>query len=202
MIVGLTGGIATGKSLVSGELRRLGALLIDADIIAREIVEPGKPAYDEIVEAFGEEILNPDRTINRKALGDIVFCDKEALGKLNSITHPRIRQRIREEIAKGGDDELIVVDIALLIEMGFKDEVDSIIVVWADEERQIERMLRRNGLTREEAIQRLSCQIPVKDKLSCADYVIENNGEMENALARAREVFSALKEEKNVKKGT
>lgn len=202
MIVGLTGGIATGKSLVSAEFKRLGAIVIDADVIAREVVEPGKPAYDEIIEAFGEKVLNPDNTLNRKALGDIVFCDKEALGKLNRITHPRIRRRIREEIAKAGGEELIVVDIALLIEMGFKDEVDSIIVVYADEERQIERMLERNGLTREEAVLRLSCQIPVKEKLGYADYVIENNGDIESAAERAREVFRALKAAKRVKKGT
>jgi len=202
MIVGLTGGIATGKSLVSAEIKRLGATVIDADVIAREIVEPGKPAYNEIIEAFGEKILNPDATLNRKALGDIVFCNKEALAILNRITHPRIRQRIREEIARAGDDELIVVDIALLIEMGFKDEVDSIIVVYADEERQIERVLRRNGLTREEARQRLSCQIPVKEKLGYADYVIENNGNIESAVEQAREVFRALKGAKNIKKGT
>ena len=202
MIVGLTGGIATGKSLVSAELKRLGATVIDADVIAREIVEPGKPAYNEIVESFGERVLNPDRTLNRKALGDIVFCDREELGKLNRITHPRIRQRIREELARAGEDELVVVDIALLIEMGFRDEVDSVIVVWADEERQIERMLRRNNLTREEARQRLSCQIPVKEKLGYADYVIENNGDIESAVARASEVFMALKGAKSVKKGT
>ena len=202
MIVGLTGGIATGKSLVSAEIKRLGATVIDADVIAREIVEPGKPAYSEIVETFGERVLNPDRTLNRKALGDIVFCDREELGKLNRITHPRIRQRIREEIARAGENELVVVDIALLIEMGFRDEVDSVIVVWADEERQIERMLRRNGLTREEALLRLSCQIPVKEKLGYADYVIENNGDIESAVARAREVFMALKGAKSVKKGT
>lgn len=202
MIVGLTGGIATGKSLVSTEFKRLGAIVIDADVIAREIVEPGKPAYKEIAETFGKKVLNPDGSINRKALGDIVFCDKGELAKLNRITHPEIRRRIREEVAKAGKDELVVVDIALLIEMGFKDEVDSIIVVWADEDKQIERMLKRNNLTREEALHRLSCQIPVKDKLVYADYVIENNLDTGSAIEQAREVFKALKGAKSVKKGT
>jgi len=193
MIVGLTGGIATGKSLVSGEMERLGARVIDADVIAREIVEPGKPAYDEIVEEFGEGILGPSRSLDRKALGDIVFRDREALGKLNRITHPRIRQRIREEIAKAREDEIVVVDIALLIETGFIDEVDKVIVVAAVEERQIERMLKRNGLTRQQALQRLSCQLPVKEKLEYADYVIENNGTIEDAMERTREVWRELK---------
>lgn len=194
MLVGLTGGIATGKSLVSGELRRLGAAVIDADLIAREVVEPGKPAYDEIVAEFGEGVLRPDRTLDRKALGRIVFPDKEALSRLNRITHPRIRARIREEAARAraAGAALVVVDIALLIEGGYAQEVDRVIVVYAGEEAQIERMARRDGLSRQEAAERLSCQMPVKDKVGLAHFVIDNSGPPEAALERTREIFREL----------
>lgn len=207
MIVGLTGGIATGKSLVSAELKRLGARVIDADEIAREVVEPGKPAYVEIVAEFGSPVLNPDATINRKALAERVFSDKEALAKLNGITHPRIRarirERIREEMARAGKNELVIIDVPLLLEGPLKDEVDRIIVVYADEERQLERLEKRNGATREEALRRLASQMPVMEKLKYADYVIDNNGAIEETLSRARELFVELASAlKTGKKGT
>ncbi|MBW7957375.1 MAG: dephospho-CoA kinase [Deltaproteobacteria bacterium] len=189
MIIGLTGGIATGKSLVSAEFKRLGARVIDADEIAREVVEPGKPAYGEIIEEFGSSVLNSDGTIDRKALAERVFSDKEALSKLNKITHPRIRERIREEIAGAGEDELVVLDVALLIEGPLKDEVDRIVVVYADEEKQIERLEKRNGASREDALRRLASQMPVREKLKFADYVIDNNGEVGETLSKARELF-------------
>lgn len=192
MIVGLTGGIATGKSLVSAEMKRLGARVIDADEIAREVVEPGRPAYDEIKAVFGEGLLNPDGTIDRKALAERVFSDKEALARLNEITHPRIRERIREEIARAGDGELVVVDVALLIEGPLKDEVDRVVVVYADEDKQIERLEKRNGTSREEALLRLASQMPAREKLKYADYIIDNNGAVEETLARVREVFREL----------
>ncbi|MBE7414670.1 MAG: dephospho-CoA kinase [Deltaproteobacteria bacterium] len=203
MIVGLTGGIATGKSLVSAEFKRLGARVIDADEIAREVVEPGKPAYGEIVAEFGSPVLNPDGTIDRKALAERVFSDKEALAKLNGITHPRIRARIREEIARAGKDELVVIDVPLLLEGPLKDAVDRIIVVYADEEKQLERLAKRNGTSREEALRRLASQMPVTEKLKYADYVIDNNGAIEETLSRARELFGELASAlKTGKKGT
>lgn len=203
MIVGLTGGIATGKSLVSAEFKRLGARVIDADEIAREVVEPGKPAYGEIVAEFGSPVLNPDGTIDRKALAERVFSDKEALAKLNGITHPRIRERIREEIARAGKDEIVVIDVPLLLEGPLKDAVDRIIVIYADEEKQIERLDKRNGTSREEALKRLASQMPVTEKLKFADYVIDNNGAVEETLSRARELFRELASApKTGKKGT
>lgn len=203
MIVGLTGGIATGKSLVSAEFKRLGARVIDADEIAREVVEPGKPAYEDIIKEFGSGVLRSDGAIDRKALAERVFSDKEALAKLNGITHPRIRRRIREEIARAGGGELIVVDIALLLEGSFKDEVDKVVVVYADEEKQIERLKKRNGASKEEALQRLASQMPLKEKLRYADYTIDNNGAVEEAITRAREVFRDLSSTlKNSKKAT
>ncbi|MDO8426801.1 MAG: dephospho-CoA kinase [Deltaproteobacteria bacterium] len=204
MIAGLTGGIATGKSLVSNELKRLGARIIDADIIAREIVEPGKPAYNEIVEEFGKGILNEDGTLNRRELGRIVFSDKEKLKRINGITHPGIIKRIEEEISKissGKDDSIIVVDAAVLIEAGAHKDMDKVIVVYADEDKQIERIKRRDNLTESEARCRIGSQIPLKEKVKYADYVIDNNGRMEETLKEARELYLKLKGEKNLKKG-
>lgn len=205
MIVGLTGGIATGKSLVSNELKRLGAHIIDADIIAREIVEPGEPAYGEIVREFGRSILKEDGTLDRKGLGRIVFSDKEALEKLNAITHPRIKERITQEaleIEKRCEDPVIVVDIALLIELGMHTAVSSVIVVYSPEDEQIRRMLQRDGLTEQDARDRLKAQMPIKEKLKYADHIIENTGTVESALARTRDVWEEIMRLKNVKKGT
>lgn len=203
MLVGLTGGIAAGKTLVSEELKRLGARVIDADALAREAVRPGEDAYLEIVEAFGRGILRPDGSIDRKALGAIVFSDSEALGKLNAITHPRIRKAIRDEAARISSrepDALIVLDVALLLESGAYADVEKVIVVAADEERLVERMGRRDGLTPEEAKRRLASQMPLKEKAAAADYLIENNGTPEEALERTREVFRKLTALKNMKK--
>ncbi len=202
MIVGLTGGIATGKSLVASEMKRLGAHVIDADSVAREVVEPGKPAYKEIIREFGRAVLKPDGTLDRKALADIVFKDKAALERLNAITHPRIRERIREEAARlsEGGNGLVVLDVALLIEMGVRYEVEKIIVVAAGREQQLERAMKRDGLTADEAERRLSCQMDIKEKLKYADYVIDNSGTKESTLERTRELFEELK--KNIKKVT
>lgn len=204
MIAGLTGGIATGKSLVADELRRLGAAVIDADRIAREIVEPGRPAFDEIVKEFGPGILKPDGAIDRKALGRIVFSDPAAREKLNAITHPRIRERIKEEteclLSEGA--LLIVLDVALLIETGVRYEVDKIIVVFAENAQQIERLMERDSLTREEALKRLSCQMDINEKVKYADYVIDNSGSKDKTIEQARALFSELDGLGNTKKGT
>lgn len=204
MIVGLTGGLATGKSLVAGELKRLGAHIIDADLIAREVVEPGCPAYNDIVKEFGPGVVRPDGKLDRKALGNIVFTDPAALDRLNNITHPRIRERIREEAERheAEGDALIVLDVALLIEMGVKYQVKKIIVVAAEKEQQIERAMKRDGLSREEAERRLSCQMDIKEKLEYADYVIDNSTTREAALSQTRALFEELIGQKNVKKGT
>jgi dephospho-CoA kinase len=204
MIVGLTGGIATGKSLVAGELKKCGARIIDADLIAREVVEPGKPAYNDIVKEFGPAVLLPDGTLDRKALGHAVFSDRAALDKLNNITHPRIRERIKEEARRisAQGNSLIVLDVALLIEMGVKYEVEKIIVVFAGKEQQIERLMERDNLTRVEALKRLSCQMDINEKLKYADYVIDNSGTRDKTIEQARELFSELEGLKNIKKRT
>ena len=177
MLIGLTGGIASVKSLVAEELKRLGAHLIDADEIAREVVKRGLPAYNEIVKEFGEKILNPDKTINRKVLGNIVFSNTELRRRLERITHPKIRKKIDKyikEIKGRNPDAIIVVDAALLIEAGLYKKMEKVIVVYADEKTQIERLMERDGFTMDEAKNRLSAQIPLTEKRRYADFVIEN----------------------------
>lgn len=204
MIVGLTGGIATGKSLVTGELRRLGAAVVDADAVAKEVVEPGKPACAEIVEAFGPGVLKPDGSIDRKKLGQVIFSDPAARERLNAITHPRIRERIKEEtthlVNEGAG--LIVLDIALLIETGVRYEVDRIVVVYADPAQQVERLMQRDSVSRDEAKKRISCQMDIKEKADYADYVIDNSGTKEETIEQTRALFIELQGQKNIKKGT
>ncbi len=197
MKVGLTGGVATGKTLVSKELKKLGAHVIDADVISREITGPGAPAYMEIVNEFGEGILREDKTIDRKALGRIVFSDPEKLSVLNRITHPRIIERINSEIAaleeRHGDDPLIIVDAALLIEAGLQKDMEKVIVVYADEEKQIERIMKRDGLSEREAGQRIKAQMPIALKLKHADFEVNNNGGIEETLRYVKELYGKIK---------
>lgn len=191
MVVGLTGGLSSGKSLVSGEFKRLGAHVIDADIIAREVLEKGGPAYMETVREFGEGVLSEDGSINRRRLAGAVFSDASKLKRLNEITHPLILKRIREEvsIAKA---PLVVVDAALLIETGLHREMDKVIVVFADEKSQIERFRKKEGATEEEARARMEAQMPLSEKLSYADYVIDNSSSMEASRREARRIYSEM----------
>ncbi len=195
MVVGLTGGIASGKTFVSNELKRLGAHIIDADVIAREIVEPGRPALAEIVKEFGTGILKADGTLDRKALAGIVFSDKEKLQILNGITHPRIIERTKaliDEIESAHEDPLIVVDAAVLIEAGIHGSVDEVVVVLISEEEQLKRLINRDGLTEDEARKRVASQLPLKEKAGYADYVIDNNNSPEETLKCVQELFLSL----------
>ncbi|TDA68893.1 MAG: dephospho-CoA kinase [Clostridia bacterium] len=176
--IGLTGGIATGKSTVSGILRQRGARIIDADHLAREVVEPGQPAWEKIVAHFGPDILLPDKTIDRKRLGKIVFADAEARLALNNFTHPAVISRT-QEILDGWRDEpgvLAVVDAPLLLEAGMESLVEEVWVVATDAKTQIRRLMQRDNLTPEEAQQRLAAQMPLAEKIRRATRVIDNNG--------------------------
>ncbi len=195
MLVGLTGGLASGKSLVSREFLRLGASVIDADEISREVMRPGTDVYREIVREFGRQYLKDDGTINRKRLGKLVFSDPQRLKRLNEITHPAIRRAIEDRIrtlkeTKG--DALIVVDAALLIETGLYKKMDRVIVVYADEEKQIERLVKRDHLSGDEAKRRINAQMPLREKLKFADFVVDNNGTVEETVERVREIFARL----------
>jgi len=175
-LVGLTGGIATGKSTVAGIFKRYGATVIDADALAREVVEPGKPAWREIVKTFGKAVINPDRTLNRQALGTKVFGHPGRLRQLERIIHPRVaREQIRltKQAALNDPRAIVIYDVPLLFEAGIDKRVDAIIVVTADRETQIARLKKRNGLSRTEALRRIKSQMPLAEKRRLADYTID-----------------------------
>ncbi|MBI5561902.1 MAG: dephospho-CoA kinase [Deltaproteobacteria bacterium] len=196
LLAGLTGGAASGKSLVHAEFERLGAHVIDADAAAREIVVPGSPALAEITARFGPGILNADGTLDRRGLGRIVFSDPGARAALNAITHPRIRARINErmeELKKLPESRIIIiVDAALLIENGLAGAMDMVIVVDAAEETLVERIMKRDGLTRPEAKSRIAAQMPLAEKRAKADYVIDNNGTPEEAIEQTARIYARL----------
>lgn len=184
LVIGLTGNIGSGKSTVARRLESLGAKVIDADRVAREVVLPGAPALREIVDTFGPEVLKSDGTLDRKKLGAIVFADPAARAGLNGITHPRIKEAIRRRIAEysshassraGGG--VLVIEAPLLIEVGLHREVDEVWVVKIDEEEQIRRLARRDNLTPEEARLRFAAQLPQAEKLKYARRVIDNSGD-------------------------
>ena len=194
LLVGLTGGIATGKSTVAETLRGLGADVIDADQLAREVVAPGAPALAEIVREFGD-VLNPDGSLDRKKLGAIVFNDAARRKRLEAITHPAIRQRFLarlEALAARGYDGLVFFDAPVMIESGNYRTMDRLVVVFTDEATQRRRLMARDGMAEAEASARMATQMPVIDKAKLADYVIDNTGDRAVTAARTREVFEAL----------
>ncbi|PAB61429.1 dephospho-CoA kinase [Anaeromicrobium sediminis] len=175
-VIGLTGGIASGKSTVSNMLRDRNIPIIDADLISRQIVEPGSPTLHEISKAFGCDVLKEDGTLDRKKLGNIVFSDKCKLEKLNEITHKRIGEEFVkriEELKK--DNKLIIVDAPLLIEAKMMDLVDEIWLVVVDEQVQIDRLMKRNNLSKEDAIKRIKSQMSLEEKKKYAHIIIDNN---------------------------
>lgn len=194
-VIGITGNIASGKSTVARMFEALGARIIDADEIARIVVEPGAPAWEEIVSEFGRDILEPDGTINRKRLGDIVFSDEARRKRLNEITHPRIMERIRG-LVRGYEKEeapVVMIEAALIVEKGgLKDLIDTLIVVTADEETQIRRLMEGKGYSREEAVSRLGAQMPAREKMMHGDYLIDNSGSLEDTRVRVKAVSEAI----------
>lgn len=195
LIVGLTGSIATGKSLVSGYLRQLGAYIIDWDVIARQICEPGLPAWNDIVNCFGKDILQQDQKIDRAKLGKIVFTDEAKRLKLDNFTHPRATeeaQRREKAIAEAEPDAVIVHDVPLLFEVGIDKMVDKTVVVYITEENQVKRLMARDGISEEDARNRIRSQMPVAEKVKRADYVVDNNGSMEETKRQVQELYSKL----------
>lgn len=194
-VIGLTGNIGCGKSVVARMFEELGARVIDADRIARLVVEPGESAWKEIVQTFGEAILNSDGTINRGKLGEIVFNDKEKREALNRITHPRIVERIKEVIEdfRKENVEVVIVEAALIVEKGgMKPLINDLIVVTADEETQIRRLIERNALSREEALSRIKSQMPLSEKVKYATYVIDNSGTLDEMRKQVEEVWKRI----------
>jgi dephospho-CoA kinase len=193
--VGLTGGIASGKSTVSRQLAELGCRLVDADVLAREVVAPGEPAWRAIVEEFGRDIVLPDGQLDRKRLGALVFADPGRRKVLEALTHPAImarRQAILDAWTTEGFDGLVVLDIPLLFEISAAAHVDRVILVYAEREAQLERIMRRDGFDRTEAERRLASQMPLAGKLRHAHYVIDSSGAPEETAAQVRAVHAAL----------
>jgi len=177
-IIGLTGGIGSGKSTVSRILRGLGAKIIDADQVAREVVEKGKPALNEIAEEFGKETLLEDGTLDRKKLGSIIFSDTEKRMRLNEITHPKIVQEISERIDKYRAEnhcDLVVLDCALLFEMDLDNMVEESWLVSLDKETQLKRIMSRDELSKQDALKRINAQMPLDEKAERATRVIDNS---------------------------
>lgn len=199
MKLGLTGGIASGKSTVSAILVKQGALLIDADEVAREVVLPGSPALAAIAERFGNNILLPDGSLHRKRLGEIVFRDEQERKALEAITHPAIRARMNElaiEYEQTEPDKLIIVDIPLLYESNMQSMFDGVIVVYVPRAMQIDRLMKRDSLSEEQAIQRLNAQMNIEDKRLKADYVIHNDGDIEQTEKQVLALMKQLRNEK------
>ena len=196
LTVGLTGGLASGKSFVSETLAGLGCRILSADAVGHEVLEPGGEAYAPAVAEFGDEILNPDRTINRRALAAIVFAAPERLAKLNSFVHPAVFRREEEFLratAEADPTAIAVVEAAILVETGTYKNFDRVAVTICDRETQILRAIKRDGLTREEVEVRLSRQLPADKLRKVANYVIETSGTKENTLAQVQEMYRVLR---------
>lgn len=193
--VGLTGSIAVGKSFVLEVFRELGCNVLDADLAAREVVKPDMPGLNRIVDAFGDEILKPDGTLNRSKLGAIVFADDTKRQLLNSIVHPLVIEKQNEWISSLGEtdpDGIAMVDAALMIESGGYKRFDRLIVVWCRPEIQLERLMLRDGLSADEAARRIAAQMSQDEKKSYADYLIDSSDGFERTREQATEIYCEL----------
>ncbi|UOQ46434.1 dephospho-CoA kinase [Halobacillus salinarum] len=190
VVIGLTGSIASGKSTISKMFKDFNIPVIDADIISREVVEPGKPAYRKIVETFGETILNAERTLDRKRLGSIIFNDYEKRKQLNEIVHPEVRKQMtdqRDELKK--QHKAVVLDIPLLFESGLQHFVDQVLLVYVDKETQVKRLMERDQSSLEEAEQRIKAQMSLDEKAGLADAVIDNNGPVDASFRQLKQIL-------------
>ena len=196
ILVGLTGGIASGKSLVSKLLKELGAYIIDADEIAHEVIQPGGPAYQEILQQFGEEILSKDGTIDRLRLGRLVFSDPVKRTLLEGIVHPRvfaIEEARRRKIAQKDPQAVIIFDAPLLIETRAYELMDKVIVVYANHRTQLKRLMERDHLDYDEAKRRIAAQLPLTDKRQYADYIINGADPPEEVAKQTEAIYQELK---------
>ena len=197
LIIGLTGGIVGGKSTVASMFKDLGAKIIDADKLGHSVILPDKPAWKKIVKIFGKDILRNDLTVDRGKLGKIVFTNQALLKKLNEITHSEITKMIKKEINSEinkthNQEKILIIDAALIYEAKIDKLMDKIIVVYIDEDEQIKRLVMRNNLSKEEALQRIKSQMPMKEKVKMADYVIDNNSSLDKTKKQVEKIWQSL----------
>lgn len=194
-VIAITGGFGTGKTTVAQMFKELGASVLDVDMLVRELEQPSKPAWKKIVESFGEKILLPDQSLNRKELARIVFSNLEQLQCLNSLVHPLVLKETKKrvnQLKKKNKNRLVVVDIPLLFEVGEEGYFDFVIVVAAEESRVIERLVQNRNLSIEEIKQRMKAQIPLEKKASRAHFVIDNNNGLKKTRHQAQHLFESL----------
>ncbi len=191
--VGLTGGVASGKSTVSAMLAEMGAVVIDADVLAREVVARGTPGLDAVVAEFGPSLLTPEGDLDRPAMGRLVFGDDTARRRLEAIIHPRVIERMAALEAEAGEDDVVVHDIPLLAEGGRADTFDAVVVVDAPRDLQVQRMLSERGWTREDAESRIAAQATREERRAVATHVIDNNGSLADLRARVEAVLAELR---------
>jgi dephospho-CoA kinase len=196
--VGLTGGIACGKSVITRELGNLGAIILDADEMVHKLLEPGGAAFQPVVDRFGTEILDERGRIDRARLGKRIFADPRERWALNGIVHPLVMQeeeRLLREIQLLGNDQLVVTDAALIVETGSHKRFDRLVVVYCSPETQLQRLMQRDGMSREEALARIQAQMPAEEKIPLADYTVQTDGTEEETVQRARELFGQLQKD-------
>jgi len=197
LIIGLTGGIVSGKSTVALMFKDLGAKIVDADKLGHSVILPHEPAWEKIVKIFGKDVLQNDLTIDREKLGKIVFANQSLLKKLNDITHPEITKIIKKEIDSLKNKtykqkKILIIDAALIYEAKIDRLMDKIIVVYIDEDEQIKRLIKRNNLSKDEALQRIKSQMPMKEKVKMADYVIDNSNSLDKTKKQVEKIWKNL----------
>ena len=194
--LGLTGGIATGKTTISNYLKSIDIPVLDADEYARKVVEPGTPGLAEITNTFGEQVLRADGSLNRKLLGQIVFNDSSSRQTLNDITHPRIQQMMADELHRLAEQQipLVILDIPLLLENKNVAGADAVMVVTIPESLQLTRLMPRNNLTEKEAQSRISAQMPLVEKEKLADFVIDNSGTISSTQKQVEKVIQKIRQ--------
>lgn len=197
--VGLTGGIGSGKSEVTRRLAALGAYVVDADVLAREVVEPGTPGLAAVAAEFGAEVLRPDGSLDRDRLGAIVFADPAARARLNAIVHPLVGAATAERFAAAPADAIVVHDVPLLVEVGLAAAYDVVLVVAATPETQGSRLVRARGMSADEARSRIAAQAPLADKLAVADFVITNDGSLDDLDRQVQAVWLALQDRRRTR---
>jgi len=204
LMVGLTGGIGSGKSTVAGMFEDEGAHVIDFDHLARIVVEPDKPAWREIIDYFGPEIMSSDRTLNRSALAEIVFSDNKSRKALEGFTHPRIfkeRDTLIKAIKRKDPLSIVIIDFPLLFELDLNKRFDKVILVYVSRVVQVRRLIKRGGIVGEEVEKRLDAQLPIEEKRSLSDYIIDNEGSLNDTRDQVRKVIHELRELEKKKKG-